>query len=453
MEHPHVWYWPYPAHASYMGYGLRSPGAAHEPEPSMRDIMAFSEVVHGKADRWHTEARDQYQYVASASATPVAYGVPNGHGGAQPGYAAGTPENTTYGPAHGYGYGAHDPYAQYQPQPPPPDVGARDAGGARIGGARGGGSRAASPGADADTRAGPARSLSPRSVARTPGAADRDGGGGGGGSRSGGGARDDSASTAQPGSARRATSTSARAAAARQALPASVPNAERPPWRHSGSATKKCGKKDDASTAATSSRTARASTEARRALSRPRSAERDSAAQRQQQQQSAPAVSFAPDGATRSTTAAGTSRVGVTHHLAGPHGAHAALPRYDAAAYGAGPPAPQHYAQHPHEHPAPVGVDAAAIHARGQFEGQSAPPSASFAPFGTPSQPVALGYGTWPPSTPAAPVGAVALQFHAFQPARMAQLDPRTYRGLPASAMWPIPAAGVRSRRLDNLPR
>ena len=128
-----MWYWPYPAHASYMGYGLRSPGAAHEPEPSMRDIMAFSEVVHGKADRWHTEARDQYQYVASASATPVAYGVPNGHGGAQPGYAAGTPENTTYGPAHGYGYGAHDPYAQYQPQPPPPDVGARDAGGRRGG--------------------------------------------------------------------------------------------------------------------------------------------------------------------------------------------------------------------------------------------------------------------------------------------------------------------------------
>lgn len=49
------------------------------------------------------------------------------------------------------------------------------------------------------------------------------------------------------------------------------------------------------------------------------------------------------------------------------------------------------------------------------------------------------------------PREVAAFRFEPFEPQFMRQLDPRSYRGFPPSALWNIPAAGVRTVRRDNV--
>jgi len=360
---------------------------AREPEPSMRDILMFAEVVHGKIDPWHTEAREAFQYVGYppppgapywpqpgyplATGADIASTTPVGYGGVYGGYGG------------GYGYPPLGAPAGYCPQPGYP---------------------LAMMGAEANPAKNPISVLP-----RTPAAAVHT-------ARGAGGARIERAV-----STRRAPATdvvgartpaaekgTVRPSSARSALR----NAERPPWRIPGNSKSDKREEED---------TAHASAKARRALSVSRVRPRAAAAPAPAVVQFAADRPPSPPHRAPSTPAAAS----MPHHPAGSHATHAAsLPRYEPSAYSQ-QPQPQ----------------------------QAGPVSTKAAPGGSYThdaggQPIALGYD-W--LAAAAPTGAVALQFHAFQPHETAQLDPRRYRGLPASAMWSIPAAGVRTRRIDNL--
>lgn len=505
---PHMWYYPYAPHAQYAGYGYGPhPLSAREPEPSMSEILSFSEVVHGKTDRWNTESRDQFQYVAPTSAVPVAYGVPGGYGG-----------QAAYSAAPGaYGYGPPGHASNHPQQQASTTASSR----AKVR------SRSTSPRGDRGVQ----QEMPMRSVSPLPGAASPRGRAGGHDAPAD---ADFNATGSRSGSVSRPASASARMG--RLSLTSStLPIDERPPWRIPGSVSKKCGKKaredraeieerqkalrevrafcvsrsclsclppgcnaalvslprqraprpcctasfaialphsmlcglarkDKGSSArclrrlrtlcvhaartpharlhaprarCASRRTrAQASFESRRAHSAARARPRTSDQH---------AVRFAPG--TAAAAQHGGAQPAPATTTASMRAAQAGLPSYDPSVYATSPAerrlsttadedaAMQQQQQQRHQ------ID------QQQMEQQQMAQQRMEQQY---QQPVALGYGSWPPSAQAAPAGAVALQFHSFQPVQMAQLDPRTYRGLPASAMWPIPAAGVRTRRLDN---
>jgi hypothetical protein len=401
-------YWPYPAPSTFYagyGYGLHA-GAPPPPEPTVRDIMAYSEVVHGKVSPWQTEAREQFTYVSPHGATPVAYAAPpppphHAHGYGAPADSARASSADYAGHAAAYGQPAPqspDGGRRQPPQPQPPPPAQPPWWHA--------GEAAAAPHAGT-TRANPSAGQQATDAAGGDEAAD-------------------------PTSARAASAAKQRArsaAALRAQASLAVTNADRPPWRPAGNTDKKYGARGREG-ATTPPRTPRASSAAR---ARPTSA---AAAGADKQAQPAAKDAHPPHPPS--------SRVGVTHHLAGPHPAHAGLPQYNPAAYGGGgapalPPQPQ-----PQPHFGSAGQSA-------YGGGGGAPAAPQHLVMAGHTVPYGLGYGAWPPGAHAAASGAVALQFHAFQPAQTRQLDPRSYRGLPASAMLPIPAAGVRSRRGDNL--